>query len=205
MAPDDKEYYGPVSLNLGNCYLELGDVTTAKRFYEQACSVFDFRDPDLEYAWSTAALSGLGLARSQLGDKQGAMEAHAQAIAQSPKDVTALTNFGSALISAGQPAQALGHLREAVAVAQALSKASAEAYFTYGYALKVARDLPGAVSAYQKALEVQPQRSDLHLNLGVALKSWGRIEGAQFHLRKAVALGHPKSAQIQVQLSAMGF
>jgi tetratricopeptide (TPR) repeat protein len=62
-------------------------------------------------------------------------------------------------------------------------------------------NLEGAVGYYRAALAVQPGRSTLHNNLGLALKARGRLEDAIKEYRRAIDL-NPKLASARQNLGA---
>jgi Tfp pilus assembly protein PilF len=57
-----------------------------------------------------------------------------------------------------------------------------------GNVLRDGGDLAGALTAYKRALELNPGHADTHNNLGVALKEQGRIEDAITSYRRALEL-----------------
>ena len=118
---------GELLTNAAHVRLRLGDAMGAARSYDAALrgAAPHGTDPtalprgsqarELEpsmTSWRAAALTGLGLAKVQLGDTAGALAAHRAAVMTDPRDVSALTNLGSALITAGDAESAAQALRQ---------------------------------------------------------------------------------------------
>jgi tetratricopeptide (TPR) repeat protein len=64
---------------------------------------------------------------------------------------------------------------------------SAETWFYEGIELEE-EDPEGAIAAYRRALEHEPDMPDLHLNLGRLLHEKGELTAAELHYRRAVEL-----------------
>jgi tetratricopeptide (TPR) repeat protein len=62
-----------------------------------------------------------------------------------------------------------------------------------GHALEGAGDLRGAVSHYQRALELRPGYARANMNLGSALARLGDLDAAERHLRAALAVAWPSA------------
>lgn len=71
---------------------------------------------------------------------------------------------------------------------RATSESSTDGHIRLGqYFLE--RKAPGrAVSEFEAAVRMAPERSETHYNLGVALRLWGDLQGAEAALRKALEL-----------------
>lgn len=65
--------------------------------------------------------------------------------------------------------------------------------------IEVSRDVPGAITSFTRAVELDPQFAEAHNNLGVYLLQSGNTESAILHLRAAVALA-PSWAKAHLNL-----
>jgi tetratricopeptide (TPR) repeat protein len=65
---------------------------------------------------------------------------------------------------------------------------SAEAWFYQGLDLEEEGDTDGALEAYRRALELEPDLPEIHLNLGRLLHEKGELAAAESHYRQAVEL-----------------
>ncbi len=65
-----------------------------------------------------------------------------------------------------------------------------------------ASDAEGAIEAYRRALIIDPEHADAHLNLGRLLQEAGRLEDAEAHYR-AAAVADPESARARFNLGVL--
>lgn len=104
-------------------------------------------------------------------------------------DLTAValyySNRGGELLRTGQHEEALGWLRQAVALDPELARG----WINYGVALRRTGDVDGAEAAYRKALELDPQASSAYQNLASVLRIRGQQEEAEQLLRLTERLG----------------
>jgi tetratricopeptide (TPR) repeat protein len=179
IAPRQPVFYN----NLGNCYLERGELVAAQLCYRRAAEL----KPDY-----IDALSNLGLTLLKLGDRIEARLAIERTLQLKPDDEHALCNLGdchmhdeqleAALavyeqVLARHPRSAVGHLRksrclhklgrlaEALAVVEqaiALSPATlSEALHDQGLLLNALGRLDEACAAFDRALQVTPQAAHI--------------------------------------------
>ena len=78
----------------------------------------------------------------------------------------------------------------------------AQAQAELGMALQQAGSTAGAVTAYVRAIELQPDRADLHALLGIALQSLGQHDDAILALREAIRI-KPDDAQSYSNLAVL--
>ncbi len=76
--------------------------------------------------------------------------------------------------------------RRAVEAAQQADDLDAESWFRLGCELEPV-DLEQALAAYRRALELEPDHADAHLNLGRLLHEAGELAQAESHYREALA------------------
>ena len=120
-------------------------------------------------------LNNLGIALRDLGDRNGARQAHAEALAVrrrlaeanpaafAPDLAMTLNNLGTVLSELGERAQARQAFEEALAIYRKLAEAEPAAFEPYvattlnnlGVVLRALRDLDGARHAYEEALAIR--------------------------------------------------
>jgi tetratricopeptide (TPR) repeat protein len=66
-----------------------------------------------------------------------------------------------------------------------------------GFALVEEGQLDEAIAEFRKSIELQPDFTDAHYNLGLALRHAGQEEEAQRHLDEAQRLGYDSWIKIQ--------
>jgi tetratricopeptide (TPR) repeat protein len=96
----------------------------------------------------------------------------------------ARNNLGLALSESGRPADALGHLRRAVA----LREDDADAWFNLGNAHAALGELPAAVHALRHALDLDPDRFKAWNNLGIVLVLGGDPAAAETAWRRSLEI-----------------
>ncbi len=74
-----------------------------------------------------------------------------------------------------------------------------DAWFNYGMALAKRKDVPGAVAALRKAVELRPRYAIAHQNLGALLLDAGEIQSSVDHLLIAQSLD-PRNVTIYLNL-----
>jgi tetratricopeptide (TPR) repeat protein len=164
------------------------------------------------------AHSNLGIALTERGRHDEAMEHYARAVAIAPGYAKAHLNLGRALARAGRAAEAeaayaeavrldpgsavaaynlglaraeRGALDEAIADyrrALAIDPRYAKAANNLGWALAAKGDATVAVAAYERALAIDPTLVAAHNNLAVTLADLGRMDDAIAHATTAATL-----------------
>ena len=97
--------------------------------------------------------------------------------------VNALATVSNALMGLNQAAQARRPLEELVTLIR-----SADAWFTLGQCRQQTSDLPGAIEAFEKAVEIAPHRGDFHRFLEKLHTSQGNEKQAAKHRQRAIDL-----------------
>jgi Flp pilus assembly protein TadD len=112
------------------------------------------------------------------------------------QDVQALLDAAQAALDRGEYDQAVANFQAALAQSKSL-----EAYFGLGNALTNLGRLDEAITAYQEALQINPNHVPTLSNLGVAYYQQGRLGEAQNTFRKVLSL-NPNDAETHYLLAA---
>jgi protein O-GlcNAc transferase len=134
--------------------------------------------PKQPFAWKV-----LGAVFATTGRMLEAAAASETAVALSPLDAEAHSNFANTL-------QELGRLEEAKASYQkaiALNPNLAEVHYNLGITLRKAGKLAEAVASYTQAIALQADHAHAHSNLGITLSELGRLEEAETSYNRAIA------------------
>ena len=122
---------------------------------------------------------GVGCAREDEGDRDGAIAAYKRALAADDAHVDAHINLGRMLHERGETPQAVRHYERALT----LRPGDAIAAFNLGVALEDQERLDEAAHAYLQAVSTDPRSADAHYNLAGVYERMGDRAGAIRHLR----------------------
>ncbi len=178
-------------------YIERGEQCEEAGQYRQAERQYLYGlklEPD-----SSAAHYRLGLLYDNfLGDKIKAIEHYEKFLKAAPKSTRAdevLNRLSDARSQVGQAALIRGDLRTPLPELTPprpkpppTPTPQAEDYYRRGLALEKAGDLAGALSAYGKAVELEPELAPAHFRAGMVYLTQGRYEKVRDSLRRARAL-----------------
>jgi tetratricopeptide (TPR) repeat protein len=124
-----------------------------------------------------------GLRLAELGDLDGAIAAHEEAIARNPSLAQARANLISLYGRAGKFAEAERHYRAILEIGYNLD----EAHYNYGVLLGLQKRWAEAEDAFSKALAANPLHGQARNNLGQMLEARGQLAEALAQYREAVA------------------
>ena len=163
---------------LGDVRLAQGDAEAAEPLFAQALSLY----PD-----SLSARFGLARTALMRGEFEAAAEGLEEILALEPSATAAHYPLGQAYLSLGESERAQEHLRQREAAdirpADPLMAAldrlleSAQAYETRGIEALNREDWDGAVAAFRRGLEIDPDDAELRHRLGTALYLRGDVPG----------------------------
>ena len=144
------------------------------------------------------ALNLLGLSLRDLGDLDQAVAVWQRAVRTDPALADLWLNLGKALCEAGRAEDALAPL------AEALSRRPdhGDSLLALGNALIALERAPEAAAAFERGLAGDPRSARLHANLALARRQCGDLDGAEHHLRQAVALA-PALAEAHKNLAML--
>ena len=162
-----------------------------------------FPEAIIEYRRAVQADPRLGEARLQLahayastGDGINALREYVRAADLLPENVDAQERAGAYLLLANQFTDAQG-------LADRMLQRdgnSVEAHILKANALAGLKDVEGAVSTFEKAVALDPQRSTTYAELGALRMTTGNREAAEAAFRKAIEI-EPNSATAHLALS----
>lgn len=114
----------------------------------------------------------------------------------SPVSPDVLRLLTIAALTAGRPAEALEHAKAATV----LAPQRPELHMLAGRAYKALNNLPHAIGAYRRSLQLEPRLAAAHVSLGIALKASGDLDAAIVSYRAALAI----DPQLGAAHSALG-
>jgi tetratricopeptide (TPR) repeat protein len=177
-------------LNLGRALLDLGNAAGAVVALRQAAALS---------SGSADVLAQLSEAQIKLDDAQGIAGTLTEALALDPGRVDAMINLGVALLALDRVREALTWHEKAVS----LLPDSPVAHAALAMTLRRKPDLPGAIAACRRTLELAPHRVDIWLTLGANLGAMGRFAEAGECWRKVLEL-KPDSTEARRELAVVG-
>lgn len=124
-----------------------------------------------------------GLRLAELGDLDGAIAAHEDAIARNPSLAQARANLISLYGRAGKYADAERHYRALLEIGYNLD----EAHYNYGVLLGLQKRWAESEQAFARAVAVNPLHAQARNNLGQMLEGRGDVAAALEQYRAAVA------------------
>ena len=184
--------YVPAKLHLANCLLASADWETSQRLYTEIVKQ-DGDNPDAYY--------GLGRVRASRGDYLVAAESFQKALAVFPTFGAAHYALALAYRAVGETERAEEQLRlfeknktdappandQLLAEVRALNR-SAIFQVQMGIDLELQGRVEESVAAHEKALEIDPDLVQAHINLIKLYGELGQFEKAEQHYRAAVQL-----------------
>ncbi len=187
LEPADPDYY----YKLGMLFLRNHTPTPAISIFQAATKI----RPDVPKLWL-----GLGLSYYFASHLDQAETSLRQALALDPRYQTAYVVLGDLLYQSGRADDAVALLRKAIG----LQPDWYLPYYYYGMiALRRGQENTGAViEALRKALVLNPQIPEVHLELGKALAREGQNQEAIYELERSLELS-PDLAQSHYQLGTI--
>lgn len=200
--------YVPARLELADVLLATGEVEQSRALYEALTR---------ENPWLVQAAYGLGRSLSELQQHAAAVEQLARAIELAPGYGSAHYALGLAYRELGDEAAALRHVAESERAAGSAPPLDdplmleVHAIRTDPRSLEVRASrlqregrLPEAIELYQRALAVDPDLEQAHVNLISLYTQTGRPEQAEQHYRRATSL-NPNIADAHYNYAALQF
>ena len=141
---------------------------------------------------SVPVLYELAQAEFQLNQVEDAIAHYQAALAQNPDHAPSAYRLGSMLVTLGSVDAGIGYLQHSVEVAPAVL-----AYYDLGIALGRRGDRQGEIENLTRAIALQPDYADAHLNLGITYARLDQIALAKQHLQQARDLYQAEIEQLE--------
>ncbi|MBW4481094.1 MAG: tetratricopeptide repeat protein [Tildeniella torsiva UHER 1998/13D] len=161
----------PASYYQGLRLRQAGDLIGARQQLQQSA----IAAPD-----AVPVLYNLGRVEFQLGYIDAAIADYRAALAQDPDHAPSAYELGSMLVTLGHLDEGIALLRQSVAIAPTVL-----GYYDLGVSLGRSGDRDGEIASLQRAIAMQPDHADSHLNLGLTYAHLGDIAAAKQHLQQA--------------------
>lgn len=104
-----------------------------------------------------------------------------EAAALYPDKANIQTDLGGLYLESNRPAEAVGHLRRAIAINPRIGIA----HWRLGVALQALDDADGAIESLERATQIRPDLADAHYRLGVLYEEQSRLRDALDAFRRA--------------------
>lgn len=164
---------------VGLDYVLLDDYPDAIHWLERSVQIDDSNSK----AWY--ALGRSYYTQSRFGEAE---RAFIKTLALDPANVRATENLGLVYDAESKTAEADTSLRAAVQLADLTPQTDEWPYLNYGSFLLNHDRAQEAVSQFEQAVKINPDRAACHEKLGRALETTGKLESAIAHLERAVEL-----------------
>jgi tetratricopeptide (TPR) repeat protein len=167
----DREALEPL-LNKGLAFARKGDHASALECYQKIVQ----RDPSNTQAWME-----IGNLQRRRHEFDAAIATYLVAMENSPAHPGVSNLVGLALIEGGRPQEAVEWIEKSLATREG----SAETYNTLAGARHALGDILAAVSAFERAVDLDPRCAQAHNNLGLLLQHGGDHVHAEQRFREA--------------------
>jgi serine/threonine protein kinase/tetratricopeptide (TPR) repeat protein len=172
LAPNSDEVYW----RLGTVYLSKGDMPHAIEAYQKAVQL----NP---YYWVNE--NSLGAAYFQMGDYDKALDAFKQVATLEPDVNAGYENSGNVLVQQGKYSEAVPYLQRALQI-----EPNAGAYSNIGTAYFYLKQYAESAQAFEKAVGLNANDTQLAVNLGDAYRALGQTDKAHASYQRAISAGY---------------
>jgi tetratricopeptide (TPR) repeat protein/TolB-like protein len=172
LAPNSDEVY----YRLGNVYMSKGDMPHAIEAFQKAVQL----NP---YYWINE--NSLGVAYFQVGEYDKALDAFKQVSTLEPDVNAGYENAGNVLVQQGKYSEAVPHLQRALQI-----EPNSGAYSNLGTAYFYLKQYAESAQAFEKAVALNANDTQLAVNLGDAYRALGQTDKAHAAYQQAISAGY---------------
>jgi serine/threonine protein kinase/tetratricopeptide (TPR) repeat protein/TolB-like protein len=172
LAPNSDEVY----YRLGNVYMSKGDMPHAIEAFQKAVQL----NP---YYWINE--NSLGVAYFQVGEYDKALDAFKQVSTLEPDVNAGYENAGNVLVQQAKYSAAVPYLQRALAI-----EPNAGAYSNLGTAYFFMKQYAESAQAFEKAVALNANDTQLAVNLGDAYRALGQTDKAHAAYQQAISAGY---------------
>ncbi|WP_019499080.1 tetratricopeptide repeat protein [Pseudanabaena sp. PCC 6802] len=129
-------------------------------------------------------LNYLGVLKTQIGDRAGAIDLLEKAVSLEPQNFGYLNNLGNVYRAADRLTDAIDCYQKALLI----NPQSSDSHLNLGIALTERGEVAAAIQAFETALAANPYHPRAHITLGDLLQSQGELDRAIASYQKAIAL-----------------
>ena len=172
LAPNSDEVY----YRLGNVYMSKGDMPHAIEAFQKAVQL----NP---YYWINE--NSLGVAYFQIGEYDKALDAFKQVSTLEPDVNAGYENAGNVLVQQAKYGEAVPYLQRALAI-----EPNAGAYSNIGTAYFFLKQYSEAAQAFEKAVALNANDTELAVNLGDSYRALGQTDKAHAAYQQAISVGY---------------
>jgi serine/threonine protein kinase/tetratricopeptide (TPR) repeat protein len=189
LAPNSDEFYRL----LGNVYLDSGNVAQAIEAFQKAIQL----NP---YYWVNQ--NSLGKAFAFQGDFPKALEAFKQVTVLEPDIVAGYENVGTMYGQQGKYQESIPYYQKALQIQPYFS-----AYSNLGTSYFFLKQYSNAVDMFEKAVALNPNDTEMMVNLADAYRGAGQQDKARTAYQQAISLGfkelqtNPQNAEVKAQIA----
>lgn len=189
LAPNSDDVYR----RLGSAYLVSGNAPRAIEAYQKAIEL----NP---YYWLNE--NSLGGAYYQAGEYDKALEAFKKVTVLEPDVTLGFENAGAMLVQEGKYSESIPYLEKAIQI-----EPDSDAYTNMGTAYSFMKQYAEASRAFEQAVALDPNNTQLAVNLGDAYRRSGQADNARAAYQHAISLGYkelqtnPRDAEVMAQLA----
>jgi eukaryotic-like serine/threonine-protein kinase len=186
LAPNSDEVY----YRLGNVYMSKGDMPHAIEAFQKSVQL----NP---YYWINE--NSLGVAYFQIGEYDKALDAFKQVSTLEPDVNAGYENAGNVLVQQAKYSEAVPYLQKALAI-----EPNAGAYSNLGTAYFFMKQYAESAQAFEKAVALNANDTQLAVNLGDAYRALGQTDKAHAAYQQAISAGYKELQTNPQDTSVLG-
>jgi len=189
LAPDSDDFYR----RLGDVYLDSGNVTQALDAFQKAVQLN-------QYYWVNQNALGKGYAHR--GDYPKALQAYQQVAVLDPDIEAGYENVGNMYLQQGRYQESIPYFQKALQIEPYFST-----YSNLGTSYYFLKQYSNAVEMFEKAVALNPNDTQMMVNLADAYHGDGQRDKARSAYQRAISLGfkelqaNPEDAEVMAEMA----